>query len=104
LPALVGEAMAKEMLFTGRRVPATEALGRGLVSRVVAADGLLAAGHAMLDQCAEASPLALRLTKVAVDAPAAAHPYVDLVSQAVLFEDDEKRARMTAFLDRRDRS
>jgi hypothetical protein len=36
-----------------------------------------------------------------VDAPAAAHPHLDLVSQAVLFEDDEKRDRMTAFLDRR---
>jgi hypothetical protein len=45
--------------------------------------------------------LALRLTKLAVDAPAAAHPHLDLVSQAVLFEDDEKRDRMTAFLDRR---
>jgi hypothetical protein len=36
-----------------------------------------------------------------VDAPAGAHPAVDLVSQAVLFEDDEKRRRMTAFLERR---
>jgi enoyl-CoA hydratase len=36
-----------------------------------------------------------------VDARAGAHPAVDLVNQAVLFEDDEKRRRMTAFLDRR---
>jgi enoyl-CoA hydratase len=101
LPALVGEAMAKELLFTGRRVPAAEALSLRLVSRVVAPDELLPTAHAILDECAKASALALRLTKLAVDAPAAAHPHLDLVSQAVLFEDEEKRARMTAFLQRR---
>jgi enoyl-CoA hydratase len=101
LPALVGEAMAKELLFTGRRVPAAEALALRLVSRVVPASELLSTAHRILDECAKASPLALRLTKLAVDAPAAAHPHVDLVSQAVLFEDEEKRTRMTAFLDRR---
>jgi enoyl-CoA hydratase/carnithine racemase len=101
LPALVGEAMAKELLFTGRRVPAAEALALRLVSRVVAPGELLPTAHALLDECAKASPLALRLTKLAVDAPAAAHPHLDLVSQAVLFEDEEKRDRMTAFLERR---
>jgi enoyl-CoA hydratase len=100
LPALVGEAMAKEMLFTGRRVPAAEALALRLVSRVVPVADLLTTAHAILDDCAKASPLALRLTKLAVDAPPGAHPHLDLVSQAVLFEDDEKRARMTAFLHR----
>jgi enoyl-CoA hydratase len=100
LPALVGEGLAKELLFTGRRMPAAEALAVRLVSRVTAPEELLATAHAILDECGKASSLALRLTKLAVDAPAAAHPQVDLVSQAVLFEDDEKRARMTAFLDR----
>ena len=98
LPALVGEAMAKELLFTGRRVPAAEAPTLRLVNRVVPPDELLATAHALLDEIARASMLALRLTKPAVDAPPAAHPHVDLVSQAVLFEDEEKRARMTKFL------
>ncbi|MBQ1014834.1 enoyl-CoA hydratase/isomerase family protein, partial [Micromonospora sp. M51] len=30
-----------------------------------------------------------------------AQPHLDLVSQAVLFEDDEKHRRMTEFLQRR---
>jgi enoyl-CoA hydratase/carnithine racemase len=102
LPALVGEGMAKEMLFTGRRVQAPEAFAIRLVNRVVDDPSeLLPAAHAMLDEIARGSTLALRLTKLAVDAPAAAHPQLDLASQAILFEDDEKRERMTAFLEHR---
>jgi enoyl-CoA hydratase len=100
LPALVGEARAKEMLFTGRRVRADEALRIGLVNRVVAPDALLSTAHELLDEIARGSALAVRLTKLAIDAPAGAHPAVDLLGQAVLFEDEEKDARMRAFLDR----
>ncbi|HEY2674733.1 MAG TPA: enoyl-CoA hydratase/isomerase family protein [Rugosimonospora sp.] len=101
LPALVGEALAKELLFTGRRVPAAEALAIRLVNRVVdEPDELLPAAHALLDEIAVGSALAVRLTKLAVDAPGA-HPAVELLAQAVLFEDEEKRERMEEFLSRR---
>lgn len=101
LPQLVGESLAKELLYTGRRLTATEAASVRLVSRVVAPDELLPTAHALLDKMSKVSPLALRLTKLAVDTPADAHPQVERLAQAVLFEDEEKRRRMTEFLDRR---
>jgi hypothetical protein len=47
------------------------------------------------------SPKALSLSKIAVDAPEDAHPHVDLLAQAVLFEDSKKFERMRAFVDGR---
>ncbi|MFB9835748.1 enoyl-CoA hydratase/isomerase family protein [Actinoallomurus acaciae] len=98
LPRLIGEGRAKEMMFTGRRLLPAEALRFGLVNAVVPPDELLTAAHALLDQITIASPIALRLAKYAIDAPESAHPHVDLLGQALLFESPEKRDRMTAFL------
>lgn len=103
LPRLVGEGLAKELLFTGRRMGSEEALAVRLVNRVVPPEQLLDAGHEVLDEIAKGSMLALRLTKLTVDAPEGAHPQVELASQALLFEDEEKRQRMTDFLERRRR-
>lgn len=41
LPEIVGESIAKEMIFTGRSVNAEEALKMGLVSKVTSSDKLL---------------------------------------------------------------
>ncbi|MGE3614717.1 MAG: enoyl-CoA hydratase/isomerase family protein [Gemmatimonadales bacterium] len=54
LPRIVGSAVAAEWLLTARRIPAVEALRRGLVSELVPADRLveraiaLGAGHRVL--------------------------------------------------------
>lgn len=101
LPALIGEARAKEVLLAGRILDAREALACGLVAEVVEPAALLDAAHALADRVLKAAPLALRLTKQAVNAPAAAHPDFERAAQAVLFESTEKRRRMRAFLDRR---
>jgi len=101
LAQLVGESLATEMLFTGRRLRGEDALAAGLVSRVVVASELLATARELTDEIVKSSPLALRLTKLALHAPSTAHPAVDILSQALLFEDDEKMTRMREFLERR---
>ncbi|GAA4217291.1 enoyl-CoA hydratase/isomerase family protein [Actinocatenispora rupis] len=100
LPQLVGESLAKELLYTGRRLTATDALAVRLVSAVVPPADLLATAHDTLDRIARNSPLAVRLTKLAVDSPADAHPQLERLAQAVLFEDAEKYRRMDDFLAR----
>ena len=44
LPRLAGLSYAREMVFTGRTIPAEEAYRHGIVNRVVADDRLIAAG------------------------------------------------------------
>ncbi len=60
---LVGPARAKEMLFTGRLVPAAEAASWGLVNLVVAKDAIDAAVSQMAREIAGNAPLTIRATK-----------------------------------------
>jgi enoyl-CoA hydratase len=101
LKAIVGDALAIELLLTGRVLDAEEALAAGLVSQVHASDRLLAAAHAIADRIAANDPRATRLTKQVFAAPLGSHPAVDLEAQAELFESPEKLRRMTEFLERR---
>jgi enoyl-CoA hydratase/carnithine racemase len=103
LPGLVGSGVARDMLFTGRRIGGEEATRIGLASRLVAPDELLTAAHAVVDTMAASSQQALRFMKLAVGVGSDGHPAVDLLAQAVLFDSDDKRARMAAFLERRAR-
>jgi enoyl-CoA hydratase len=103
LPRIVGEALATEMLLTGRQLTAEEALRHGLVSRVVPSDELLPAAHEIADRIARNDPLATRLTKAVLAAPRDEHPAIDEQTQALLFESPEKTRRMTEFLERRAR-
>lgn len=101
LAELVGEPLAKEILLAGRVLNADEALACRLLNDVVPAEDLDAAGMALADRIAKQAPLAVRLTKSAFHAPREAHPLIDDVAQAVLFETQDKHDRMTAFLERK---
>ena len=67
LQRVIGKRRAKELLFTGRAMPAEEAYGLGLVARLVGEGEVEAAGRAVAEQIAKAPPLAMMLTKQAVD-------------------------------------
>lgn len=67
LPRLVGKAMAKELLFTGRTIGADEAKAIGLINRVVPSAQLWIQARDMAGQIAKAPPLAIRLAKRSID-------------------------------------
>ncbi len=101
LPALVGLGLARRMLYAGEVVDADVALAAGLVDAVHDADGLLDAALAMAETIGKRSWRALELTKLALRQHRPATTGFDVAAQALLFEGDDKRQRMQAFLDRK---
>ena len=67
LPRIVGAAKAKELLFTGDEVSASEALRIGLLNQVVAADKVVETAVGMAARIAANSPEAIRALKEIID-------------------------------------
>lgn len=105
LLALARPAHVKELLFTGRRFTAPEALAMGLVNRIVPADRLEDATRELAGTIARNAPLSIRAAKLAVD-EITRHPEatdtarLDAAVQAC-FESDDYREGRRAFLEKR---
>jgi 2-(1,2-epoxy-1,2-dihydrophenyl)acetyl-CoA isomerase len=67
LPRLVGQARAAELALVGDPITAQEALRIGLVSRVVPNGELLTEARALADKIAAGAPMAVALTKGALE-------------------------------------
>jgi enoyl-CoA hydratase len=67
LTRAVGKAIAMDMILTGRMIGAREALGLGLVARVVAKEAWLDEAKRAAGEIAAKGPIAARLAKEAVD-------------------------------------
>ena len=76
LPDAVGSAAARDLMLTGRLVGADEALGLGLVSRVLDREGFLEEVLATAAGVAATAPIASRLTKLALSG----HGHADIES------------------------
>lgn len=59
LPKKLPATIAREMLLTGRRMGAAEALARGLINEVVPKGGVLEAARRMADRICAAAPLSI---------------------------------------------
>ena len=67
LPRIVGEAKAKELLFTCDEVVADEAVRIGLLNQVVPSSEVVEAALAMAERIAANSPRAVRVLKETID-------------------------------------
>jgi enoyl-CoA hydratase/3-hydroxyacyl-CoA dehydrogenase len=99
----VGYARSRDLLFTGRRVAAQEALEWGLVERLSEVDGLDSASNQLLDQFDACSPRSLRRTKQQIlrfEREGAAGVQGDTLAEEALFDADGIEG-IRAFLEHR---
>ena len=67
LPRLVGAAKSKEMMFTGARFSAEDALAMGLINKIVPLDSILDEAKALANTIAEKNVHALKIIKKCID-------------------------------------
>jgi len=101
LVELVGEPVAKEVLLAGRVLTAVEALAIRLVAEICEPEQLLERAHALAERISGMDPLAIQVTKQIIHVPRSAHPVIDNLAQALLFESPQKAQRMDDFLHKR---
>ncbi len=103
LPRLVGPARAKDIVFTGRFVPAAEALAIGLVDRVVPDAEVYQAARDLVGRSVGGPALALRAATQAIDdgleTDLDTGLEIERLQFAGLFATEDQRTGMRSFID-----
>ena len=106
LPRLVGDELARRLIFFGDRIDATDAYDYGLVGEVVAHGEVHDHVAEMASELAEKPAFALRAAKealnVARDAPERSGLAYERRTWSSLFGTHDQREGMAAFLEKRD--
>jgi enoyl-CoA hydratase len=105
LPRLVGKGVAKELLYTADMIDAGEAHRIGLVNKVYPAAELLESAMKMANKIASKGPVAIRLTKSAVnqgmEMDLARGTAYEAEVFGLAFSTADQKEGMTAFLEKR---
>lgn len=104
LPKIVGQGLAKEMIYTGKAINATEALRIGLVNKVVDQDELMDEALTLARKITNNAPIAVRFAKKCINdnydlnAKEAISLENKLFSEC--FSSDDQKEGMNAFLNK----
>jgi len=105
LPRFVGKGIAKEMIFTGKRIDAKTAERLGLVNAVVSPDQLMVKVKELALELASKPPIAIKLMKALINCSTETHPEVGLWQEAEAFglvaSTEDFNEGVTAFLEKR---
>jgi enoyl-CoA hydratase/carnithine racemase len=105
LPRLIGRGKAKELIFTGRRVDAHEALQIGLANQVCKQDALMDACREIAAMICEAGPIAIEQAKYAINCGLETdlHTGLDIESKAywVTVPTEDRLEGLAAFQEKR---
>lgn len=103
LARLVGPAKAKDIIYTGRQVPAEEALALGLVDRVVPAGQVYESAREWAARFANGPAYALRAAKEAIDLGGETDLATGLAIErqqfAALFATEDRNIGMQSFIE-----
>lgn len=105
LARIVGKGKALEMILTGKIIDAEEAKMIGLVSEVVSQEELVSKTEEIAEKIISKGPLAVMMAKLAVHFGTETNMktglYIEKLSQAILYESEDKKEGTTAFLEKR---
>jgi enoyl-CoA hydratase/carnithine racemase len=105
LTKIIGPSRTKDLLMTARTLGAEEALAWGLVNRISAPGGALAAAEALAHEIAKNAPLAVGLAKLVVDqgdgVDRHTQMFIERLAQSQLIATEDLGEAMGAFLEKR---
>ena len=107
LARLVGLAKAKELIFTGRIIPAEEAASIGLVNRVTEDDreALLHEAEEIARQIMAKGPMAVSLAKMSInlgyETDINTGLMIERLAQTIAFSTQDRKEGTAAFLEKR---
>lgn len=104
----VGLGIAKEIIFTGRMVKADEALRIGLINKIVEIEKLMEEAKSMASTIASNAPIAVKLSKAAINRGMQCDIDTALMYEAETFgqcfSTEDQKEGMSAFVERRDKN
>ena len=102
---IVGPAIAKDLIFSGRRIMAEEALSMGLINKIFPSDSLLSETKAYAKVLSKNSSFAIGISKMLVnrgmDANLDTGLKLEIYSWAVCFSTKEREERMRKFVEKK---
>ena len=105
---VLGLGKTKELVFTGEMIDAQEALRIGLVEKVVPHDKIMEEAMALAGSIAKCGPLAVRLSKTAINAGSEMDLQKALLLEkslvSICFDSSDRVEGMEAFLEKREPS
>lgn len=107
LPRIVGIGKAKELIYTGRIIPAEEAREIGLVNQVTGdtREELMAAAEEMARQIMKKGPIAVQMAKLCINTGYEADMNtaltIERLAQTIAFSTGDRKEGTAAFLEKR---